>query len=45
MPNIVVINGADEVTPTTEEGAGAFTDLAGSEYAFLSKPILLSQDS
>ncbi|KAE8308927.1 hypothetical protein BDV41DRAFT_549781 [Aspergillus transmontanensis] len=30
MPNIVVINGADKVTPTTEEGAGAFTDLAGS---------------
>ncbi|KAK1149533.1 hypothetical protein N8T08_005082 [Aspergillus melleus] len=30
MPNLVVINNADTVTPTTKEGAGVFSDLAGS---------------
>ncbi|KAL2817630.1 hypothetical protein BJX63DRAFT_385555 [Aspergillus granulosus] len=30
MPNLVVINKADTITPTTEEGAGVFSDLVGS---------------
>ncbi|GKZ21498.1 hypothetical protein AbraIFM66951_006681 [Aspergillus brasiliensis] len=33
MSSIVVINGADAITPTTQEGAGAYTDLAGSNVS------------
>ncbi|PYI30062.1 hypothetical protein BP00DRAFT_347230 [Aspergillus indologenus CBS 114.80] len=33
MPSIVVINGADAITPRTQEGLAAYTDLAGSDVS------------
>jgi hypothetical protein len=36
MPEIIVINSAASITPTTQEGPSAYTDLVGSRYALRS---------